>query len=69
MSRLPNPPFVHRPNRHGTVDSICNRCYETVGASSWKADLDGAEKRHSCDPNLLEHWRKMAQKPSDGRKT
>jgi hypothetical protein len=26
----------------------------------WEADLDRAERRHVCDPHLVEHWKEMA---------
>lgn len=42
--------FSHRPNRYGTTDSICLKCFATVCASTWEADLDRAEEQHVCDP-------------------
>ncbi|HVH89145.1 MAG TPA: hypothetical protein VM912_20680 [Terriglobales bacterium] len=42
--------FSHRPNRHGTTDSICLNCFATVCTSAWEADLERAEEQHFCDP-------------------
>ena len=45
--------FPHRMKKDGTIDSICPRCFETVGCSTWEADLDRMEAAHACDPARL----------------
>jgi len=41
--------FSHRFNdRVNTVDSICRQCFKTIATATREADLDDAEKRHSC---------------------
>jgi hypothetical protein len=44
--------FPHRLNHNGTIDSICPKCFATIGTSMWEADLDRSESRHIC-----ESWR------------
>lgn len=48
--------FAHRFNANGTIDSICPRCYATVGTSSWEADLERMEADHICDPAHLTNF-------------
>jgi hypothetical protein len=41
--------FSHRFNdRVNTIDSICLDCFKTIATATHEADLDEAEKRHSC---------------------
>lgn len=48
-----SPEFPHRMNKNGTIDSICPRCFTTVGCSTWEADLDRMEAAHVCEPARL----------------
>jgi len=50
--------FPHRANRDGTIDSICPRCYETVGTSTWESDLEHCEAAHVCEPAQLRRFEK-----------
>ncbi len=50
--------FVHRLNLDGTVDSICRDCFVTVATSSFESTLEREERRHRCDPLLLERYGK-----------
>jgi hypothetical protein len=45
--------FSHRPQRNGSYDSICTRCFATVARSHNEADLEAEEKRHVCDESVL----------------
>jgi len=45
--------FPHRMNKDGTIDSICRRCFATIGCSTWEADLDRIEAAHECRPAHL----------------
>lgn len=59
--------FPHRSNSDGTIDSICPRCFATVGTSTWEADLERMEAAHVCNPirlNEYEHWRKSTRMPT-----
>ena len=56
--------FVRRENRDGTIDSICRTCFITVHTSLWESELDQAEKSHTCDPEVLAHWNRMARRRS-----
>jgi hypothetical protein len=59
--------FVRRANKNGTTDSICTRCFVTVATGTWEADLDRAERSHVCNPQLVDHWKEMAERnPADG---
>lgn len=45
--------FTHRLNRAaGTMDSICHRCFATVATATVEDDLEAAEHRHTCDPEI-----------------
>lgn len=43
--------FSHRPQRNGSYDSICIKCAATIARSHNEADLEAAEKLHSCNRN------------------
>jgi hypothetical protein len=59
--------FEHRENCDGTIDSICRKCFATVGRSVREMELEQAERDHICDPDLLERWNRLAaQKSIDG---
>lgn len=47
LSELENQPFIYRMNRDGTLDSICTRCFLTVGTGS-EVELQQMETLHSC---------------------
>jgi len=57
--------FVHRPNKDGTIDSICRDCYVTVATARRELELWRAECDHVCDPALLEYY----EESSDRSKT
>ena len=50
-----NEPFFHRRNKDGVIDSICTRCYVTVGTPRNEA-LPEIEDNHTCDPYWLLRW-------------
>ena len=56
---MPRSLYTRRPNADGTTDSICNKCYVTVVTAIGESELDREEKRHVCDPAVLDYWRKM----------
>ncbi|MDT8068275.1 MAG: hypothetical protein ROO76_08925 [Terriglobia bacterium] len=45
---LPRPEFQYRNNGDGTWDSICLRCFLTVGTARSIAELVDMEKAHNC---------------------
>ena len=51
-----NEPFSHRRNKDGTIDSICTRCYMTVGTALNESELPKIEHSHTCDPGWLLLW-------------
>ena len=51
-----NEPFSHRRNKDGTIDSICTRCYVTVGTALNESELPKIEHSHTCDPGWLLLW-------------
>lgn len=53
--------FVHRPNRDGTFDTICPRCFITVATKPMEEDLRTPERDHQCDPKLLERYKKAKE--------
>jgi hypothetical protein len=44
-------PYVHRPNRDGSYDSICTACYATVASVRDEAELTSHEHSHECLPD------------------
>ena len=46
--------FCHRPNRDGTVDSICLKCFLTVSRGQSDAVRMKREESHACNPHDLE---------------
>ena len=42
--------FVRRHNADSTVDSICTRCYQTIGHDEMETALTEAEQSHFCSP-------------------
>jgi len=51
--------FIHRLNEDGTIDSICGDCFITVATSASSSALELEERRHCCDPLLLERYKKV----------
>lgn len=51
--------FIHRLNEDGTIDSICRDCFLTVATSTSEADLERGERKHACDPQLIERYKKV----------
>jgi len=50
--------FVHRLNEDDTIDSICRDCFITIATAESESDLEGEERKHRCDPSLLERYKK-----------
>lgn len=42
--------FSRRFNCDGTIDSICHRCFMTIGTVVREADLESIERQHHCSP-------------------
>jgi hypothetical protein len=42
--------FIRRKNPDSTTDSICLRCFTTVGSGKDEKDLSMLEMMHCCDP-------------------
>jgi len=53
--------FIRRSNDDATIDSICSRCFATVGPSLQQADLERAEQNHICNPSRAEHFRGLSK--------
>lgn len=49
--------FAHRPNRDGTIDSICRRCYVTVATAVSEMALSAYEEKHVCDQDRVARFR------------
>ena len=50
--------FLHRLNEDGTIDSICRDCFVTIATALSESNLDCEERKHRCDPSLLERYKK-----------
>jgi hypothetical protein len=46
--------FPHRKNPDKTFDSICNKCFRTIGTATSEEALGEMELTHVCDPNALQ---------------
>ena len=53
--------YPHRLNPDGVVDSICPRCYVTVGSSTSENNLANLEAKHVCDPALLRYYQEAGE--------
>lgn len=40
--------FAHRPTDDQTVESICLRCFRTIGKATLGQELEHAEQIHAC---------------------
>jgi hypothetical protein len=47
------PLYPHRCNGDGSYDSICRRCFATVGTGRTEAELELAEALHVCNLEIL----------------
>jgi hypothetical protein len=54
--------YPRRTNPDGTIDSICPRCYVTIGTSVEKADLKRLEDAHVCDPARLSYFEEQGKR-------
>jgi hypothetical protein len=48
LSTPHHPAFHYRPNRDGTIDSICGACFLTVASAKSFEALHGPESAHPC---------------------
>ena len=55
-----NEPFFHRRSKDGAIDSICTRCYVTVGTARNESELPEIEHNHTCDPYWLLRWQQQS---------
>ena len=42
--------YSHRFKPDGTIESICHRCFMTIGIVTREADLEMVEHKHICNP-------------------
>ena len=61
VASSPHRGFAHRENSNGTTDSICQECFVAVASSRWEAELELAEKKHVCDPEVLQFWKNLVK--------
>jgi hypothetical protein len=48
--------YPHRINGDGTIDSICARCFVTIGTSTWESELERMEAMHVCEAARLKYF-------------
>jgi hypothetical protein len=48
--------YPHRTNPDGTIDSICPRCFMTIGTSFSESELEHIEAQHICDAERFEYF-------------
>ena len=61
MAHVSTLQFAHRTNEDGSIDSICLKCFITVATESSESDLERAEHDHTCDPSVVEHYKKFRE--------
>ena len=49
-------------NRDRTIDSICPRCYATVGSSTSEVELEQMEAAHVCDAGQRDYFDREREK-------
>jgi hypothetical protein len=54
--------YPHRINQDGTIDSICTRCYATVGTSKTEDDLKRMETAHVCESGRLRYYKEQRKR-------
>jgi len=50
MANFDEDRFRHRNNKDGSFDSICTRCFLTVGSADEEGQLCCHEDSHKCSP-------------------
>jgi hypothetical protein len=53
----------HRTNPDGTIDSICPRCFATIGTSTREFELQKLEVNHVCNTLQLKFFEEIKKKP------
>ena len=53
--------FVHRANRDDTFDSVCRKCFATVGTADSENELEKSEQVHVCDPWRVEKYHEVSR--------
>jgi hypothetical protein len=56
----PIEPFFRQTKKDGAIDSICTRCYMTVGTARHESELPEIEHSHTCDPYWLLRWQQQS---------
>jgi hypothetical protein len=60
--------FAHRRTRAVRYESICLRCFRTVGTADQESALDRIEARHSClEQDVIQLHTRMGPKSVGGR--
>ena len=52
-------PFPHRVNSDGVIDSICDRCFVTIGSSRSESELGSLEESHTCEPARVAYYHQI----------
>lgn len=60
MSLL-KPSFLRHQNANGTFDSVCKNCFVTVATAPREFELEEPERNHVCDPQVVQHWKEVAE--------
>ena len=47
------PFFPHRRNKDGSLDSICLKCFATIGSQRTEAELTELDEAHVCSSTPL----------------
>ena len=60
MPEAQTDPYPRRPNKDGSFDSICPRCFATVATANDAASLDDHNRKHVCEDSV---WARMMLTP------
>jgi hypothetical protein len=53
--------YPHRINPDGTVDSICPRCFVTIGTSNSESELERMEAEHDCNAERRDYLEELVR--------
>ena len=68
MVSLSGSAFSRRPDRSGNIVSTCKYCFAAIKASPREAELESAEREHTCNPETLENWRMFVDEIKRGER-
>lgn len=57
MESLAGSAFSHRYDTNGSTIFTLSTCFNAVPTSMLRAAFENAEREHTCNPDMLDHWK------------